>query len=95
MGREFVGKTVRSISLLVLTLASRVASGQAQAKPNHLGGQASPYLKRAVSQPVDWYPWSAEAFKRATELGRPILLDVGAVLICATPDFFLTRQLPS
>ena len=79
MGREFVGKTVRSISLLVLTLASRVASGQAQAKPNHLRGQTSPYLKRAVSQPVDWYPWSAEAFKRAIELDRPILLDVGAV----------------
>ena len=56
-----------------------VASGQAQAKRNHLGGQASPYLKRAVSQPVDWYPWSAEAFKRAIELDRPILLDVGAV----------------
>src|SRR5260370_25888939 len=29
MGREFVGKTVRSISLLVLALASMVASGQA------------------------------------------------------------------
>jgi uncharacterized protein YyaL (SSP411 family) len=56
-----------------------VASGQAQAKPNHLGGQASLYLKRAVSQPVAWYPWSAEAFKRAIELDRPILLDVGAV----------------
>ena len=79
MGREFVGKTVRSISLLVLALASMVASGQAQAKPNHLRGQTSPYLKRAVSQPVDWYPWSAEAFKRAIELDRPILLDVGAV----------------
>jgi uncharacterized protein YyaL (SSP411 family) len=79
MGREFVGKTVRSISLWVLALASMVASGQAQAKPNHLGGQTSPYLKRAVSQPVDSYPWSAEAFKRAIELDRPILLDVGAV----------------
>jgi uncharacterized protein len=56
-----------------------VAAGQAQAKPNHLGGQASPYLRRAVSQPVDWYPWSAEAFRRAIELDRPILLDVGAV----------------
>jgi uncharacterized protein len=79
MGREFVGKTVRSISLLVLALASMVASGQAQAKPNHLGGQTSLYLKRVVSQPVDWYPWSAEAFNRAIELDRPILLDVGAV----------------
>src|ERR1700694_342765 len=76
MGREFVGKTVRSISLLVLALASMVASGQAPEEPNHLRGQTSPYLKRAVSQPVDWYPWSAEAFKRAIELDRPILLYV-------------------
>jgi uncharacterized protein YyaL (SSP411 family) len=79
MSQEFVGKTVRSISLLVLALASIVVSGQERAKPNPLGGQTSPYLKRAASQPVDWYPWCAEAFKRATELGRPILLDVGAV----------------
>jgi uncharacterized protein len=79
MGGKFVGKTVRSISLSVMALASMVACGQAQAKPNHLGGQTSRYLKRATSQPVDWYPWSAEAFKRAKELDRPILLDVGAV----------------
>jgi hypothetical protein len=39
MGREFVGKTVRSISLLVLALASMVAAGQAQAKPNHLAAR--------------------------------------------------------
>lgn len=46
---------------------------------NHLGGQSSVYLARAAGQPVDWYPWGAEAFKRAKELDRPILLDVGAV----------------
>ncbi len=51
----------------------------AQVRPNHLSGQASPYLKRAVLQPVDWYPWGAEAFRRARELDRPILLDLGAV----------------
>ena len=34
---------------------------------------------RAMNQPVDWYPWGADAFKRAKELHRPILLDVGAV----------------
>ena len=37
------------------------------------------YLKRAVSQPVDWYPWGGGAFQRAKQLNRPILLDVGAV----------------
>jgi|SRR6516225_1297136 hypothetical protein len=35
-------------------------------------------LKRAESQPVDWFPWGALAFRRAEELNRPVLLDVGA-----------------
>jgi uncharacterized protein YyaL (SSP411 family) len=69
----------RNIFLLVLALAFMIAAGRAQTKPNHLSGQTSPYLKRAVSQPVDWYPWGPESFKRAGELNRPILLDVGAV----------------
>jgi len=34
---------------------------------------------RAIDQPVDWYPWSEDAFARARALNRPILLDVGAV----------------
>lgn len=46
---------------------------------NHLVGQNSVYLSRAAAQPVDWYPWGAEAFEHAKELNRPILLDVGAV----------------
>ena len=37
----------------------------AQEKLNHLSGESSPYLKRAISQPVDWYPWGAAAFGRA------------------------------
>ncbi len=69
----------RTIFLLVLSLISIATAGRAQGNPNHLSEQTSPYLKRAVSQPVDWYPWGAEAFQRARELNRPILLDVGAV----------------
>ena len=65
--------------VLLLTLSSLVAATAALGGPNHLSGQATPYLKRAASQPVDWYPWGAEAFRRARELNRPVLLDVGAV----------------
>src|SRR6266852_2523392 len=68
----------RNIFLLVLGLASMVFA-RAEGNSNHLSGQTSPYLKRAVSQPVDWYPWGVDAFQRARELNRPILLDVGAV----------------
>ena len=63
---------------IVFTLAWTAAS-PAQEKLNHLAADNSPYLKRAVSQPVDWYPWGAAAFGRAKDLNRPILLDVGAV----------------
>jgi uncharacterized protein YyaL (SSP411 family) len=46
---------------------------------NRLAGQASAYLASAAHQPVHWYPWGEEAFAAARELGRPILLDIGAV----------------
>jgi len=65
--------------LLPLVLLGFVASAVGQIKPNHLTGEHSPYLTRAMNQPVNWYPWGADAFKRAKELHRPILLDVGAV----------------
>jgi hypothetical protein len=46
---------------------------------NRLAGAASAYLASAAHQPVHWHPWGDEAFARARELDRPILLDVGAV----------------
>jgi uncharacterized protein YyaL (SSP411 family) len=61
----------------LLPVSVLVFAGAAQ-PGNHLRGQSSLYLKRAASQPVDWYPWGAEAFRRARQLDRPILLDVGA-----------------
>jgi|SRR5271165_2850821 len=67
-------------AIFALAIAFSLAGmAVAQAKPNHLAAETSPYLKRAISQPVDWYPWGLAAFKRAKELNRPILLDVGAV----------------
>jgi uncharacterized protein YyaL (SSP411 family) len=44
-----------------------------------LAHSASPYLRSAVHQPVDWYEWGNEAFARATAEDKPILLDIGAV----------------
>jgi len=45
---------------------------------NRLAKETSTYLRGAAHQPVDWYPWGEEAFRRAKELDRPILLDIGA-----------------
>src|SRR5580692_305105 len=69
----------KNMFLPTLVLAGIVSASQAHGNSNHLSGQTSQYLKRAVSQPVDWYPWGAGAFQRAKQLNRPILLDVGAV----------------
>jgi uncharacterized protein len=45
--------------------------------PNRLAQETSPYLLQHKDNPVDWYPWGAEAMDRAREQDRPILLSVG------------------
>jgi uncharacterized protein len=46
---------------------------------SRLAQAASPYLRSAVHQQVDWYEWGEEAFARARAEDKPILLDIGAV----------------
>jgi len=46
---------------------------------NRLKNSASPYLRSAAHQPIDWHEWSDEAFARAKAEDKPILLDIGAV----------------
>jgi uncharacterized protein YyaL (SSP411 family) len=49
------------------------------ATENRLKNSASPYLRSAAHQPVDWHEWGEEAFQEARAEGKPILLDIGAV----------------
>src|SRR6202167_4257515 len=44
---------------------------------NRLGNATSPYLLQHADNPVDWWPWSDEAFAEARERGVPVLLSVG------------------
>ena len=44
---------------------------------NRLATETSPYLRQHADNPVDWYPWGEEAFARAREEDRPVLLSVG------------------
>ncbi|HTV60008.1 MAG TPA: thioredoxin domain-containing protein [Verrucomicrobiae bacterium] len=46
---------------------------------NRLKDSASPYLRSASHQPIDWHEWGEEAFARARAEEKPILLDIGAV----------------
>lgn len=47
-------------------------------RQNRLEGEHSTYLSHAANQRVDWFPWCDEAFSRAREQKKPILLDIGA-----------------
>ncbi|MGA9937685.1 MAG: thioredoxin domain-containing protein [Candidatus Acidiferrales bacterium] len=49
------------------------------APENRLKNSASPYLRSAAHQPVDWHEWGEEAFAKARAAGKPVLLDIGAV----------------
>ncbi|HKV04106.1 MAG TPA: thioredoxin domain-containing protein [Candidatus Acidoferrales bacterium] len=50
-----------------------------QAAENRLKDSASPYLRSAAHQPIDWNEWGEEAFQKARAEGKPVLLDIGAV----------------
>jgi uncharacterized protein len=49
------------------------------APENRLRNSASPYLRSAAHQPIDWNEWGEEAFAKARAEGKPVLLDIGAV----------------
>lgn len=44
---------------------------------NRLEKETSPYLKQHEYNPVDWYPWNAEALEAAKIQDKPILLSIG------------------
>ncbi len=44
---------------------------------NRLFLESSPYLLQHAHNPVNWYPWSDEAFETARELKLPVLLSIG------------------
>ena len=44
---------------------------------NRLQHERSPYLRQHAGDPVDWYPWGAEAFDLARRENRPVFLSVG------------------
>jgi uncharacterized protein YyaL (SSP411 family) len=44
---------------------------------NRLAAETSPYLLQHADNPVDWWPWSPEAFEEARRRDVPVLLSVG------------------
>lgn len=46
-------------------------------QPNRLLQEKSPYLLQHAYNPVNWYPWNADAFKKAVAEDKPIFLSIG------------------
>jgi uncharacterized protein YyaL (SSP411 family) len=44
---------------------------------NRLEHAISPYLRSHADNPVDWYPWGAEAFEEAERRDVPVLVSIG------------------
>jgi uncharacterized protein YyaL (SSP411 family) len=44
---------------------------------NALASEKSPYLLQHAGNPVDWYPWGAEAFDKARREDKPLFLSIG------------------
>jgi uncharacterized protein len=46
-------------------------------KKNRLAQETSPYLLQHADNPVDWFPWGADALEKARAEDKPILLSIG------------------
>lgn len=44
---------------------------------NLLSEEKSPYLLQHAGNPVHWYPWGEEAFRKAEEEDKPVFLSIG------------------
>jgi uncharacterized protein YyaL (SSP411 family) len=61
-------------------MASASHGGTDQAherKPNRLARESSPYLLQHAFNPVDWWPWCADAFEEARRRDVPVFLSIG------------------
>ncbi len=44
---------------------------------NRLADATSPYLRQHAQNPVEWYPWGAEAFDVARAQDKPLFISIG------------------
>jgi uncharacterized protein YyaL (SSP411 family) len=45
--------------------------------PNRLATESSPYLRQHADNPVEWWPWSEEAFAEARRTSKPVFVSIG------------------
>jgi uncharacterized protein YyaL (SSP411 family) len=45
--------------------------------PNRLATESSPYLRQHADNPVEWWPWSEDAFAEAKQRDVPVFVSIG------------------
>jgi uncharacterized protein len=58
-------------------LVDVLACFEAESMTNRLAAAQSLYLRKHAENPIDWYPWGAEALETAKREEKPIFLSVG------------------
>ncbi len=63
--------------LISLLLLSCKPPGGTMKHTNALINETSPYLKMHAHNPVNWFPWSAEAFEKAEKENKLVIISIG------------------
>ncbi len=64
-------------SLILIIIAFPSCSQQPSMTTNHLVHETSPYLLQHAHNPVDWYPWGNEAWEKAKQENKLVLVSIG------------------
>jgi uncharacterized protein YyaL (SSP411 family) len=67
---------MKHLIILTALLSSLLLSAE-PTHTNRLANERSPYLLQHAHNPVDWYPWSDEAFEKARSEHKLIFLSIG------------------
>ena len=70
-------KNPNYLLLFLLIIVGCSKKNERDGKMNRLGDSQSPYLLQHKNNPVDWYPWSEDAFDKAKKQNKPIFLSIG------------------
>ncbi len=69
--------TLLMLFSLVTTYSGCDNAQDHKGKPNRLIHESSPYLLQHAYNPVDWFPWGAEAQEKAKKENKPIIVSIG------------------
>ena len=70
-------KNSKYLCLSLLLIIGCANNKERTGNMNRLAESQSPYLLQHKNNPVDWYPWSDEAFQKAERENKPIFLSIG------------------